>query len=226
MAKRNTKLNDEVYLAVREDVINGKYLGGTFLTEADLCAQFGISRTPVREALIRLANERILELIPNRGALVPHVTLTDIIELYQLRIANDGMAAYLSNERQTPELLRAMEASVAREEELLRQENANPQEISEEDARFHDLLVNGCGNKRLVETITLLQNQMSRIMRVSADQHALDTLTNSLSLHKQILQAFRDRDCHKGRSLTEDHWKAAQDGYIQRSLGGYLSVVL
>ena len=98
MAKRNAKLNDEVYYTVRNDIISGKYPGGTFITETDLCQQFGVSRTPVREALIRLSNERVIQLLPNRGALVPHITLNDIIELYQLRIANDGMAAYLSTE--------------------------------------------------------------------------------------------------------------------------------
>lgn len=225
MAKRNAKLNNAVYTTVKNDVIDGKYPGGTFITEADLCAQFGVSRTPVREALIRLSNERIIELIPNRGALVPHISLSDIIELYQLRIANDGMAAYLSNERQTPELLKSMEESISREEQLLA-DGEFPQAISREDFVFHDLLVKGCGNQRLIDTITLLQNEMDRIVRISADQYAIDTLTVSLDYHRQILQAFRSGDRHKGRSLVEDHWKAAQDGYIKRSLGGYLSTLL
>lgn len=226
MAKRNTKLNDEVYYTVRDDIISGKYPGGTFITEADLCQQFGVSRTPVREALIRLSNERVIKLLPNRGALVPHITLNDIIELYQLRIANDGMAAYLSNERQTPELLQALEASVQRETALLNASPADTQAISREDFVFHDLLVKGCGNQRLIDTITLLQNEMERVVHISADRHAVDTLTTSLAHHKNIVAAFREQDCQKARSITEDHWKDAQDGYIQRSLSGYLSTLL
>lgn len=223
MGKRNEKLNNEVYTAVKEDIINGKYPGGSFITEADLCQQFGVSRTPVREALLRLSNDRILNLIPNRGALVPHITLNDIIELYQLRIANDGMAAYLSNERQTPELLHALESSVAREEALFHVEEPNAQDISREDFVFHQLLVNSCGNRRLIETINLVQNEMSRIVRISADQYAFDTLGNSLQFHKKILDTFYKNDCRGARTATEDHWKAAQDGYIKRSLSGILS---
>lgn len=223
MAKRNAKLNDEVYYTVRNDIISGKYPGGTFITETDLCQQFGVSRTPVREALIRLSNERVIQLLPNRGALVPHITLNDIIELYQLRIANDGMAAYLSTERQTPELVQALEASVQRECELLAETPADAQAVSQEDFVFHELLVNGCGNQRLIDTINLVQNEMARIIRLAADQRAtLDTLPVSIGYHKQVIAAFHENDCAKARKAIEDHWRDMQDGYIRRSLAGTL----
>lgn len=226
MAKRNTKLNNAVYYTVREDVIAGKYPGGTFITEAELCERFNVSRTPVREALIRLANERIIELIPNKGALVPHVTISDIIELCQLRIANDGMAAYLSNERQTPALLRALEESVEREERMLLTEGMDPRDISAEDFVFHDLIVKNCGNKRLIDTCALIQSEMDRIVRLSADEHAPRTLNISVQYHRMVVEAFHERDCHKSRKAIEDHWKAMEKGYIQRSLQGILSPIL
>ena len=226
MAKRDTKLNNAVYHTVREEVIAGKYSGGTFLTEADLCAQFGVSRTPVREALIRLNNERIIQLIPNKGALVPHITIADIIELCQLRIANDGMAAYLSCERQTPELLAAMERSVAREEQMLAAPGADPRKISEEDFVFHDLIVKNCGNRRLIDTSALIQSEMDRIIHLSADEAAPRTLNISVKFHRMTVEAFHEKDCRKARQAIEDHWKAMEEGYIYRSITGHLSPAL
>ena len=222
MGKRK-KLNADVYFTVREDIIHGKYPGGSFITEADLCERFNVSRTPVREALILLANERILKLIPNKGAVVPHITISDIIELCQLRIACDGMAAYLSCERQTPEVLRSMDESVTREERFLQTPGTNPQLISSEDFHFHNLLVKNSKNERLIQTSALIQSEMDRFIYLAADVNAPQTtLPISLEYHKLILDAFREQDSHRARKLTEDHWKAMEKGYIDRSLSGLL----
>ena len=97
MSKKSVSPNksNQIYRTVRDDIIHGIYPGGTFITEAALCEQFTVSRTPIREALIRLAQDRFVELIPNKGAIVPYVTINDIVEVYQLRMVNDGLAAAL-----------------------------------------------------------------------------------------------------------------------------------
>ena len=71
MAKQSNDANksNQIYFTVRDEIIDGKYPGGTFLIENELCKQFAVSRTPVREALIRLAQDRFVNLIPNRGAM-------------------------------------------------------------------------------------------------------------------------------------------------------------
>lgn len=73
MAKRTSKSNknNEIYYTIRNDIINGRYPGGTFLVEGELCEEFGVSRTPVREALIRLENDQFIKLIPNRVPMCP-----------------------------------------------------------------------------------------------------------------------------------------------------------
>lgn len=228
MAKRTSKSNknNEIYYTIRNDIINGRYPGGTFLVEGELCEEFGVSRTPVREALIRLENDQFIKLIPNRGAYVPHVTLNDIIELYQLRKANDGLAAWLSVERQTPDLVEALEHSVEREAALIAQGGSDPQEVSREDFVFHDLLVSRCGNRRLIDIIDLIQNQMKRIVVLSADQYAFETLTVSLDYHRKIVEAFHENDCAKAKAAIEDHWIAMIEGYISRDLQGRMPYLL
>ena len=227
MAKKGTRINknNEIYYTLRDDIIHGKYPGGTFLVESDLCEQFSVSRTPIREALIRLENDQFIRLIPNRGAYVPHITINDIVELYQLRKVNDGLAAYLSVERQTPKLVAALEQSVAREEALI-QAGDDRAATSAEDFNFHDLLRAQCGNRRLITVIDQIQNQMKRATTLSIDQYAFETLTISLEFHKTILAAFHEADCAKARQAIENHWTAMIEGFIRRDLQGRLPAIL
>lgn len=227
MAKRDSKINknNEIYCTLRDDIIHGKYPGDTFLVESSLCEQFSVSRTPIREALIRLENEQFIKLIPNRGAYVPHMSIDDIVELYQIRKVNDGLATVLTVERQTPELVALLEESVAREEALI-QKGDDPKATSKEDFVFHDLLRARCGNHRLITIIDQIQNQMLRATTLSIDQYAFETLAISLRYHKIIVDAFHERDCAKARQAIENHWAAMIDGFIRRDLQGRLPAIL
>ena len=146
MARKGSAPNksNQIYCTVREDIVSGKYPGGTFLTENDLCDQFSVSRTPVREALIRLSQDRFVELIPNRGAVVPHVTITDIIDILQIRTVNEGLAAALIANSHTDLVLKKLEESIVREERLLSSEHAYSLVISREDFVFHHQLASFC----------------------------------------------------------------------------------
>lgn len=217
--------SNQIYYTVREEIISGKYPGGTFLIENDLCEQFSVSRTPVREALIRLAQDRFVKLIPNRGAVVPHVTITDIAEVLQIRMVNEGLAAYLIAKSHTDAVLSRLEESVAREEQLLA-EGQDSLAVSKEDFVFHRLLASSCGNSQLTEILESIDNQMHRVARVSADDRAIETLTISAGYHRKALDAIRSHDSDAARRILEEHWKAMLNGYIQRSLDGALSLQL
>lgn len=224
MAKQSNDANksNQIYFTVRDEIIDGKYPGGTFLIENELCKQFAVSRTPVREALIRLAQDRFVNLIPNRGAMVPYVTIDDIVELYQLRTANDGLAAFLIAQNHTDSLLNRMEESVSREERMLKEGLLSPREISHEDFVFHDLLSQNCANKRLVDILNQIDNQMHRVTRAAADHYALETLEKSVSFHRQTVEAIRGGDPAAAQAAMEAHWKEMLSGYIKRSVTGTL----
>ena len=96
-------LRELVYEELREMILTGDIKPGTRLMEVELAGEMGVSRTPIREALIRLAHDHIIEMYPKRGAFVPQVTVKDILELYELRIANDGVAAFLFTENAAEE---------------------------------------------------------------------------------------------------------------------------
>lgn len=227
MSKRGVSPNksNQIYCTVREDIINGVYPGGTFITEGALCEQFDVSRTPVREALIRLAQDRFVELIPNKGAIVPHVDIKDIVELYQLRMVNEGLAAALVADSRSDALLQKLETSILREEELIAQ-GEEPLTISTEDFVFHNLIVRNCGNRRLVEVLELIDNQMHRFARAAADSLAIETLTCSAGHHRRALEAIRAGDREAARSVISDHWQDMLNGYVRRGLAGTLPIQL
>lgn len=223
MSKKSVSPNksNQIYRTVRDDIIHGIYPGGTFITEAALCEQFTVSRTPIREALIRLAQDRFVELIPNKGVIVPYVTINDIVEVYQLRMVNDGLAAALVAGTCTDALLQKLEASVLREEALL-EAGEEPLSISKEDFVFHDLILYNCGNRRLVEILELINNQMHRFARAASDTHALEHLARSVDYHRRVLEAIRARDADAARASLSEHWQVMLNGYISRSLTGTL----
>ena len=229
MARRGSSPNksNQIYYTVRDEIITGKYPGGTFIIENDLCEQFSVSRTPVREALIRLAQDQFVELIPNRGAVVPHLAITDIVDILQVRMVNEGLAAALLAQKHTDAILAKLEAPILREEQLLAADAKDSLEISREDFLFHNLLAANCGNARLRKILELIDNQSHRFSRISADSRAIDgTLTLSVHYHRQALDAIRRGDSEDARRIMEAHWQAMLNGYVQRSLDGALSLRL
>ena len=229
MAKKSSPQNksNQIYCTVREEIVTGKYPGGTFLIEGDLCEQFAVSRTPVREALIRLAQDNFVELIPNRGAYVPHVTLADIAEICQLRAANEGLAAFLLTKNPNEAVIKRLEESVAREEAMLEDPNTNPKLISAEDFNFHILVAKSCGNSRLADILNLIENQMKRFAYLSSDHHATEnSLRISVAAHKATVEAIRAGDADGARDRLAEHWWAMLDGYFQRSMIGKLPLQL
>lgn len=217
MATRDTgNARERIFNQLRADIIEGKYPGGTFLVESQLCAEFGVSRTPLREALIRLAQDRYIEMIPHRGAFVPPLTMKDVQELYDLRLANDGLAAYLFAASASPDLVHRMRRSTEREAELLAAGDYAAGSI--EDLNFHALYIDNCGSRRLREVIDLIDHQMLRAMRLTADENA--NLHASLDFHREFVEAVAEHDQSRARHVIEAHWESNKQNFIQRYIDG------
>jgi DNA-binding GntR family transcriptional regulator len=87
---------EEVYLKLEEEILGGQLKRGDALTEMSVSARLGVSRTPVRAALHRLAEEGLVEISPNRGAVVVGVTVDDLIDTYKIRIRLEGLASAMA----------------------------------------------------------------------------------------------------------------------------------
>ena len=95
----NATLGTRVYRAIEQDILSGRYAVGSSLTELALTADLGVSRTPIRAALVRLEGEGLVRLVPNKGAVVLGISPEDLADIYRMRMRLEGLAAARAAER-------------------------------------------------------------------------------------------------------------------------------
>jgi DNA-binding GntR family transcriptional regulator len=152
------------------DVFQGRLRAGTHLITQELAERFGVSHTPIREALISLAGMGIIDLLPNRGAIVRRVTAHEVREVYQVRRVLECEAARtacgrirLGDLHALAESLRKLMTSTARSPRLI-------EEARVVDSRLHDLIADSCGNGFLAKEISRLKT-LFRAFRDVAWEH-------------------------------------------------------
>jgi DNA-binding GntR family transcriptional regulator len=153
-------LSEQVYHAVRARIIDGGLAPGTYVREKDL-ETMGVSRTPIREALGRLASEGFLERLPHRGFRVPEESLASLLELYPIVASLELLAGRLALERFTPD-------DVARLREINRllaeaRDRGDVRAMLEQNTAFHRLITERGGNRRLALMLDDLRSQLTRL---------------------------------------------------------------
>jgi DNA-binding GntR family transcriptional regulator len=150
---RKTSLKEQVYEALRREITDGSLLPGDLLKERELADLYGVSKTPVREALSLLEQENLVKAIPRAGYMVTQLTLRDVQEVHQLRVTLESMSARLAAENITNEELEELEAMTA---------TSDPQEALLFNHRFHSAIARASGNSRLARltpTVLLIGHQ-------------------------------------------------------------------
>lgn len=176
------------------------------IVEQEVCDALGVSRTPVREALIQLAADGFLENIPRRGFFINRLTREKAIEIVQILGPLDGRAAYLASgrmsEAEIAELRRIHEsiADAMRAGEYLRH--------NELQHEFHNYYLERCGNKRLIEIVQHLNWYFMKRETVNAVERGLvSKLEQSVAEHEQIVRLFEARDSEALQRYVRDvHW--------------------
>jgi DNA-binding GntR family transcriptional regulator len=191
---------------IRGAIVDGRLAPGQRLKEEELARELGISRTPIREALLVLQAEGLVEAVPNRGATVRAHTAQDLDDLYQLRALLEGFAARRAAARLTEEQLAELWASCDRFEALGK---SDVQEIVKENLVFHNTIIDGAGSARLVQmvrkTIELPLVYKSYIW-YSPDQQRI-----SAHYHRQIARALAARDGERAEMIMKEHVFEARD---------------
>ena len=163
-AGRRGSLGDEAYRIIKKRVLSNELPGGFQVLEDDLARDLNMSRTPVREALVRLDNEGLIELIPRHGMRVTPISLRDVREAYQLLGFLETAAAEMIAQRDPKQ----SEVAALRSEVAAMSEGLSAEDIeawAEADERFHRLLVSLSGNSRLARIANTLLDQTERFRR-------------------------------------------------------------
>jgi DNA-binding GntR family transcriptional regulator len=200
-AKRKTS-TDTVYDLIRAKILDNEFRPGMQMLEQELVAMFGVSRTPVREALIRLQKEHLVEIVPRHGMRVRQVSLADMQEIYQVLTSLEATAAGLVAARvlRVRELKPFEDACVAMERALA---SDDLEAWSAADEAFHLHLLALCGNPRLTQIVTeyrdLIQRARFLTLRLGARPD------DSVAEHRAIADAIRRSDVQAAQALTRTH---------------------
>ncbi|MGQ9548708.1 MAG: GntR family transcriptional regulator [Roseiflexus sp.] len=208
---------DQVYQRLRRLLIEGYYPPGSRLVEERLAQDLGVSRTPVRQALVRAAAEGLVQLFPNRGAVARGFTVDDLIEMYDLRALLEGHAAYLAARRITAEQLVRMEmAATALEQSLTITFDRHQDEVHflvEHNAIFHQTIAEAAGNQRLISMlnqIVAVPLQFQSFYWYRAEERRISNF-----FHRSILHALRLGDGDRARAMMREHIFYGRDVLLQ-----------
>jgi len=179
-------LSDEAYAEIRQALILGVLEPGQKISEPELALRYKTSRSPIREALVRLELEGFVERTPNGRVRVRELDLEELQQLYVVRANVEGLIARLASPRLRTIDLERMEKAIYEMEASVIKGDAGGAIASGET--FHDLILRECGNKPLIEIQTNLRSKISRYRAVVASlgNYDFDRVTE----HRQILKAF------------------------------------
>jgi DNA-binding GntR family transcriptional regulator len=196
---------------IRQAIVDGTYAPGARLKEEELARELGISRTPVREALLVLQAEGLVDAAPNRGATVRVHDAEDLDDLYQLRALLEGYAARRAAARATRTLVQALSESCDRFEEL---SDADVRSIVQENFVFHNAILDAAGSRRVASMVRKVIELP--LVYKSYIWYSPQQLRISAHYHRQIAKAVEMHDAERAELVMKEHVFEARDLLVQR----------
>lgn len=194
-------LGTRVYRRLESDILSGRYAVGSSLTELSLTADLGVSRTPVRAALVRLEDEGLVRLIPNKGAVVLGISPEDLADIYRIRMRLEGLAAARAAERIKEEDAAHLTETVELAEfYVARGDIARLRDL---DSDFHRSVYLASGSRMLADTLSDLHRKIAayRARALTAPTR----VGESIAEHRAILEAILAHDADRADRLASEH---------------------
>ncbi|WP_103335876.1 GntR family transcriptional regulator [Amycolatopsis sp. CA-126428] len=201
---RRRGLADEVADRIRDAIFDGVYVPGSQLREVELAQALGVSRGPVREALLRLEQEGLVRSEWHRGATVTTLSAEDVAELDSLRAALEHLAVELVVERAADDALAALEAVVRRMERA-----HDEHEMVRCDLEFHDAVYAATGHRRLLEAWQAIRSQVHLFLLTRIGVATGGYLAGIPAEHRELVSALSARDRETALALFAEHRRHA-----------------
>ncbi len=194
--------NTDAYSLILEAIDVGVYKPGDRLVESELAERFGVSRTPIREALQRLETQSLLER-DGRSLIVASLDHNQMAELYVVRRELEGLAARLAAKHATEEEIRVLRDMVVADNELI----GDPVALSRANRRFHEQIHLASHNRYLVQQLDLVHRTMALMATTSLAAEGRGEIAQSE--HKGIVDAIAARDEDAAAKALQDHISVA-----------------
>lgn len=199
---RSESRSEQAYRSIKRGIIRMEYAPASLLNELELKEVLGIGRTPIREALQRLALENFVVILPRRGTMVADLNLSDMQKISELRLELEGFAARLASERARPEHLSTFDEVLLSIECI--SDSDDHHKLIELDQRFHQLVAQASGNEFLAGELVGLYDQVIRHW-YHALHKVVKPLGASLADHNRVADAIRARDGTLAAQVIREH---------------------
>jgi len=209
-------LGERVYQQLKHDIIHGTFQSGEAINERVLGRRYRGSRTPVRESIMRLQQEGLLRIVPNKGYFVSHITLHELNEMYEYRAELEGFCAELAARRWSNESL-LNELTRLAHTQYKTDDRESYEHFIEADTRFHLGIAELTRNRLVLRAITDVRCQMERIMYAAIDIGYYGEVP--AREHTDILEAIRTRNGSGARKLMVDHIVGSKDKVLRLATG-------
>lgn len=196
-------LYTDIFTALRDRIVCLDYPPGTPLNEKDLCEEFGVSRTPLREAIRRLDDLDLVTVIPRFGTHVSSLDLNELRCAMEIKVKLEGLASEAAARRATPEALELMESILEQLQTHQAEEPYDQCKLIAAEGRLHEAIWQTADNPLLVTFLDNLQYRCARVLNsVLVETFIPEEVVKQLT---DIVAAIKERDPDKAATLTEDH---------------------
>ena len=198
-------ISEQVYDYIIEKLTNGEFIPGEKLTEADILKELDISRTPVRDAFLQLASDGVLVSVPRKGYFIKEYNEETALEDWQIIGRLDSYAAELALDNLTEDDYDSMQRCIDDMSAAI--DNNDIAAYNSLQHQFHDIYLNKCGNKRLIELIHSVLHGVSRASAFLSLMEGVQESTKKINeSHKLLLKLFKEKDLPALTDAIIDHW--------------------
>lgn len=198
-------LKSKAYEHIKKQIVMGELLPGAIISEKELIQSLGISRTPIREAIQRLAEEGLVVVMPSRGTIVSHISVDDIRRIYEARKLNEPYVVRQAVGRVDPERIREFRRVIEAQTDHQLLDN-------DWDSEFHLYLAECAGNRFLKKLMRDLMTQSMRI-RVLSNEKKENRFEQSKEEHLAIIDALLAGDADAAERAVLNHLLRSEEGY-------------
>lgn len=191
---------EKAYTQIKGKIITADMPPGSVINEAQLMEEFALGRTPIREAIKQLQSENLVMVTPRKGMFVADIAVTDLLQIFEVRVELESFATRLAAERITESEINALQKLAKAYQEV---DFSDKDALIKLDGEFHALLVSATHNKFLIKEIEYYYNLSLRIWYIALNYAKPDDI--DVDAHIEILEAIQARDAEKAGLRMRKH---------------------
>lgn len=193
--------HEKIFRTLRDRIVYLEYPPGKLIPEKELCEEFGVSRTPLREAIKKLKEMKLVNVIPRYGTYVSPVDINEVRSAFEVKIKLEGLAGEVAAKRITHDKLDEMKALIQEADALLKEDGHR--HLIEIDTRFHEIIYTATQNPILQEILENLHSRCARLWNSALS--GLIPVSIIINQLKEIYASLEHRDRERASQLMEQH---------------------